>query len=210
LRKEARGVKRRADRFDRAVGVFEKSDGMLRYSDAVRIGVHPDTLAGLLARKRLERVARGFYRLADLPPLSSPDLATVAARVPEGVVCLISALSFHDMTTQIPHEVHLAVAREARPPRIDYPPVRVYRFSDAAFKAGVEEHKIDGFVVRVYDPEKTLADCFKFRNRIGLDVAVEALRLYRERSKLRVKKILEYARACRVERVMAPYLDATL
>jgi len=203
-------MKQRADRFDKALEVFRKAGGVLRYSDAVRLGVHPDTLAGLLARERLERIARGFYRLADLPPLSMPDLASVAARAPEGVVCLISALSYHHMTTQIPHEVHLAVARGARPPRIDYPPVKVYRFSDAAFSAGVEERKIDGFVLRVYDPEKTLVDCFKFRNKIGLDVAVEALRLYRERRKLRVKKILEYARACRVERVMAPYLDATL
>jgi len=208
--KKARTVKQATDRFDRAIGIFRKAGGVLRYSDAVRLGVHPDTLAKLLEREDLERVARGIYRLADLPPLSSPDLAAVAARVPEGVVCLISALSFHDMTTQIPHEVHLAVARESRPPRIDFPPVRVYRFSDDAFSAGVEVHKIDGFAVRIYDPEKTLVDCFKFRNSIGLDVAVEALQLYRERRKLRLKKILGYARTCRVERVMAPYLDATL
>lgn len=203
-------MRRKETRFDKAVEVFRRAGGVLRYSEAARLGVHPDTLAGLLAGERVEHVARGVYRLAELPPLSMPDLAAVAARVPEGVFCLVSALSFHDMTTQIPREVHVAVARGARPPSIDHPPVRVHRFADAAFSLGVERRRIDGFAVRVYDPEKTLVDCFKFRNRIGLDVVVEALRLYRERKKLRVKKIIEYARACRVERVITPYLDATL
>jgi predicted transcriptional regulator of viral defense system len=203
-------LERHAGRFERAIAIFRKSSGVLRYSEAVRLGIHPTTLTGLLDQERLERIARGVYRLADLPPLSMPDFVAVALRVPEGVVCLVSALSFHDMTTQIPREVHIAVARSARSPRIDYPPVRVHRFGNAAFSTGVERRKIDGFVVRIFDPEKTLVDCFKFRNKIGLDVAVESLRLYRERKRLRMKKILEYARVCRVERIMAPYLDATL
>jgi predicted transcriptional regulator of viral defense system len=107
-----------------------------------------------------------------MPPLREPDLATVAKRVPGGVVCLISALAFHELTTQIPHEVHLALRRSARTPALAYPPLHVFRFSDAAFAAGIELHLLDGVPVRIYGPEKTLADCFKFRNKIGLDVAL--------------------------------------
>ena len=158
----------------------------------------------------VERVSRGLYRLTDLPPLANPDLAIVAARVPDGVVCLISALAFHDLTTQIPHRVQLAIPRGRKAPRIDHPPVEVFRFSAAALESGVETHAQDGVKVRVYSPEKTLADCFKHRNRIGLDVAIEALRLWRQRRGVSVEELLRQAKVCRVERVMRPYLEATL
>ncbi|MCC6159306.1 MAG: type IV toxin-antitoxin system AbiEi family antitoxin domain-containing protein [Deltaproteobacteria bacterium] len=198
------------NRFDRAETAFRRAGGIMKYSDAVRLRIHPETLAGLLAEGRIERLARGVYRLTDLPPPRMPDLAVVAARVPGGVICLISALSFHGLTTQIPGAVHLAVLRGSRIPRLDHPPIRVFRFSASAFGIGVVQHAIDGVNVRIFDAEKTLVDCFKFRNAIGLDVALEALKLYRERKKPRVKKLLEYARTCRMERVMTPYLDAVL
>ena len=156
----------------------------------------------------VEALARGVYRLGDLPPLGDPDLATVAKRVPHGVVCLISALAFHELTTQVPHEVHVAISRTARRPRLDYPPLRVYRFSAAAFGAGVETHTIDAILVRVYSTEKTLADCFKYRNKVGMDVVLEALRTYRRRGRPRFGQVHEYARLCRVERLMRPYLEA--
>ncbi len=184
--------------------------GLVRYSDMMRLGIHPETLARLLETGRVERMSRGLYCLTDLTPLRMPDLAVIAVRVPDAVICLTSALAFHHMTTQIPREVHVAIARGARAPRLDHPPILVYRFGASSFGAGVERHSVDGFTVRVFDPEKTLVDCFKFRNTIGLDVAVEALKLYRERRRPRVKKILEYARVCRMERVMTPYLDAVL
>lgn len=156
----------------------------------------------------LERLARGLYRLASLPPLSDPDLAAVAKLVPQGVICLISALTYHELTTQIPHEVHLALARSARHPTLKYPPLHVFRFSRQAFEAGIQMHTIDGVPVRIYTPEKTLADCFKFRNKIGLDVAIEALRAYRARRGHRLQEVLQYARLCRVENVIRPFLEA--
>ena len=158
----------------------------------------------------LEQVSRGVYRLADSPPLGNPDLVTVATRIPAGVICLISALSFHELTTQIPHEVHVALATGAEEPRVDFPPIRAYRFDGQSYSEGVEVHDLDGVGVRIYCAEKTLADCFKFRNRIGLDIAVEALRSYRERKTLRSDELVRYASICRMRKVMQPYLEAIL
>ena len=134
----------------------------------------------------------------------------MARRVPRGVVCLVSALAFHDLTTQPPHEVYLAVPRNAGPPRIDHPPVRVFRVGSRAFAEGVETHVLDGTPVRVYSREKTLADCFKYRAAVGLDTAVEAIRRYRDQGQLDIAAVLRAARACRVERVIRPYLEAVL
>lgn len=190
--------------------IFRTHGGQLRMSEAVRHGITPYTLYALRDRGVLELVSRGVYRLADLPPLSDPDLVTVALRCPNAVICLVSALAYHGITTQIPHEVSVAVTRMSRLPSLDYPPVRAHRFSNESYSAGIETHRIDGAAVRVYDREKTLADCFKFRNRIGMDVVLEALRLHRERYGLDLVALLRYARACRVEKVMWPYLEASL
>jgi predicted transcriptional regulator of viral defense system len=157
----------------------------------------------------VQELSRGVFRLADRPIAGDLDLITVAKRVCKGVLCLISALSYHELTTQIPHEVQLALPRTARHPRIDYPPLRIFRFSAAAYSAGIEVHQIDGVPVRVYSPEKTIADCFKFRNKIGLDVAIEGLRSYRKRGRPKLQSILDFARICRVESVIRPYLEAT-
>jgi predicted transcriptional regulator of viral defense system len=197
-------------RFHRAVDVFEKHGGILHTAQALRAGIHPSTLYAMRDAGTLEVVSRGVYRLAGQAPLGDPDLVTVATRIPGGVICLISALAFHELTTQIPHEVHVALSRGAERPRLDHPPVTTYRFSGEAFTEGVEVHKIDGVRVRVYNPEKTLADCFKFRNKVGLDTAVEALRLYRERRKVRVDDVMRYAAICHVKRIVRPYLEALL
>jgi len=198
----------RGTRFDRAVALFKEHGGILRTAQALRAGIHPGTLYTMRDNGTLEIVSRGVYRLADSEPLGNPDLVTVATRIPLGVVCLISALSFHDLTTQIPHEVHVALPRGAEEPRLDHPPVRSYRFSGEAFTEGVELHKIDGVSVRIYNPEKTLADCFKFRNRIGLDTAVEAVRFYRERRTVKIDQLMHYASVCRVKKIIRPYLEA--
>jgi predicted transcriptional regulator of viral defense system len=158
----------------------------------------------------IEMVSRGVYRLAGSEPLGNPDLVTVATRIRSGVICLISALAFHEITTQIPHDVHVALQRGAEEPRIDHPPIKTYRFTGQAFTAGVETHELDGVSVRIYSPEKTLADCFKFRNRIGLDTAVEAVRFYRERRNVNVDALMHHAAICRVEKVIRPYLEAIL
>jgi predicted transcriptional regulator of viral defense system len=190
--------------------LFHKKRGLLRTSQALAAGIHPRQLYALRDRGVVEQLSRGLYRLAAMPPLGNPDLVIVATKVPAGVICLISALSYHEITTQIPHEVHLALPKGAEPPRLKHPPVRPVWFGGEAYLAGVEIHRVDGVAVRDYSPEKTLADCFKFRNRVGLDVCLESLKLYRQRKRVNVDKLLRFARICRVERVMRPYLEATL
>ncbi|HKY39607.1 MAG TPA: hypothetical protein VJN18_26895, partial [Polyangiaceae bacterium] len=152
--------------------------------------------------------ARSPIMAASLPELQAPDLVTVATRVPEGVVCLISALAYHELTTQIPHAVDIALPRGAEKPRIDYPPVSIHWFSGPAFKSGIETATIDGQKVRIYSAEKSVADAFKYRNKLGLDVALEALKTWRGRRGAVIGRLLEQARVCRVERVMRPYLEA--
>ncbi len=172
--------------------------------------VHPRTLYAMRDAGLLDRLGRGLCRLADMPSMGNPDLATAAAKVPHGVICLISALSFHGLTTQIPHAVHLALARGVEPPRLEHPPLRVFWFTGAMFTEGIEHHELDGLTVNVYGAAKTLADCFRYRNKIGLDVALEALRLYRDRGPFPVEELLHYARISRVRTVMRPYLEALL
>ena len=152
----------------------------------------------------------GLVRLAELPPLGNPDLVTVALKIRNGVIRLISALAFHELTTQVPHEDYVAVKQGSEPPRLAYPPVRLFWFSGEAFTEGVQIHKVGGVPLRIYGPEKTVADCFKHRNKIGLEVALEALKAYRRRKSFNVDKLLHCARVCRVEKIMRPYLEALL
>jgi predicted transcriptional regulator of viral defense system len=201
---------KQGSRFERAVAIFKKHGGILRTAQALRAGIHPSTLYTMRDIGTLEVVSRGVFRLAGSEPLGNPDLVTVATRVQSGVICLISALAFYEITTQIPHEIHVALQRGAETPRLEYPPIKVYWFKDQAFTAGVETHKLDGVDIRIYCPEKTLADCFKFRNKIGLDTAVEAVRFYRERRSVNVDALMDFAAICRVEKVMRPYLEAIL
>ena len=205
-----RNMKNRGSRFDRAVGIFKKHGGILRTAQALRAGIHPGTLYAMRDSGALEAISRGVYRLANSPPLGNPDLVTVATRVPGGVICLISALAFYELTTQIPHEVHVALPRGAEEPRLDHPPIKTYRFTGEAFTEGVEAHELDGVSVRIYSPEKTLADCFKFRNQVGLDTVMEAVRFYRERRSIKVDDLMRYAGICRVKKIIRPYLEAIL
>lgn len=192
----------------KAEAVFRGHRGVLRTSQALKLGIHPRILYRLRDAGWLVAVTRGMYRLANLPESRHPDLLVVARRVPQAVICLISALSFHGLTTQIPHEVQIALPRRTRYPRLDHPPLRVFLMTGAAYAEGIETHSTEGIPLRVYNPAKTVVDCFKFRNKIGIDVAVEALRLARERKRVTPRALLQYARLCRVERVMRPYLEA--
>jgi predicted transcriptional regulator of viral defense system len=196
---------------DQARQIFEARHGMLRTSEAIRLGIHPRTLYRLRSLGDIEQVGRGLYRLSDAPPLTNPDLVPIALRIPRAVICLISALAYHRLTTQVPHAVDVALPSHAQVPKIDRIPLRVFWFSEPAFSAGIHVVAIDQTPVRIYSPEKTIADCFKYRNKIGVDVAVEALRTYRERTrKPRVQAMLEYARMWRVDRIVRPYLEAVL
>jgi predicted transcriptional regulator of viral defense system len=191
--------------------VFTNHGGMLRTSKAIRLGIHPRMLYALRDAGDLERVGRGLYRLSTAPPLSSPDLVPVAIRIPRAVVCLISALAHHGLTTQVPHAIDLAMPSHAQTPKIDDVPLRVFWYSEPSFSAGIDVVTIDGVPVRLYSPEKTIADCFKYRNKIGLDVAIEALRIYRERTpKPNFQALAKFAQINRVQRVMRPYLESVL
>ena len=191
-----------------AEDLFRIHGGMLRTSKALDVGIHPRTLYFLHDAGRLEQVSRGVYRLADLPPLETPDLVTIATRVPNVVVCLISALDTHEITLEVPHEVYIALPRGANKPKLDYPPIRVFYYSGAALTEGIDEHIIGGVPVKIYNAPKTVADVFKFRNKIGLDVALEALREYGRNRSGSMDDLWHYAGVCRVQNVMRPYLEA--
>ena len=194
---------------EQALAAFQRQGGTLRTGDALSAGIHPATLYRLAADGRLVRLTRGLYRLASSEEFSNPDLAVVAVKAPNAVVCLVSALAFHELTTQVPHVVQLAVPRgKYAALRLKSPPVAVYRFDRATFDEGIETHTLDGTVVRVYGVARTLVDCFKYRNKIGLDVAVEALRFARTRKRVTNREILRYAKLLRQERVIGPYLEA--
>ena len=198
------------NRAGQARRLFRRQGGILRTRDALRLGVRPRTLYRMRTEGDLEQLGRGLYRVRGLPKLSNPDLVTIALKMPRGVICLISALAFHELTTQVPHQVWVALPRGTEPPRVSFPPNRIRWFSGPAFTQGVEVHKVDGIPVRVYSPEKTIADCFKYRNKIGLDVALEALKLYLQGRSIKTDELQRYAAICRVERVIRPYLDALL
>lgn len=192
------------------LGQVKKLGLTFRSSQALEQGIHPRDLYRLRDEGALEQISRGFYRQGNKEALSEPDLVIVASRAPHAVICLISALSFHKITTQIPHRVSIAIQKDSRAPRIDWPPILVHKFSPKSYAAGVEEHKIDDISVKVYSVEKTLIDCFKFRNKIGMDVVLEALKLYKESKKPDVNALYNYAKICRVEKAIMPYLEAML
>lgn len=187
--------------------------GLMRARDLDAIDAPRVVLTRLNAAGRLERVGRGLYRLPDAQVSEFESLGTVAAKVPQAVFCLLTALQFHELTTQLPRQVWIAMPRGSHPPRIDYPridypPIKMVQFTGDAFSAGVEEVERDGVRLRVYGVAKTVADCFKHRNKIGLDVALEALKDASSRNKASVDEIWRYAEVCRVANVMRPYLES--
>lgn len=192
----------------RQLEIFHLHGGQLRMNEAIKDGMTRYMLYSLKEKGIIEQISRGVYRLAELIPLSNIDLITISSRVPNAVICLISALAYHELTTQIPHRVFFAIPRDSRVPQINYPPIQAHRFSELSYKAGIEQHKIDGVIVRIYSIEKTIVDCFKFRNKIGIDVFLEAIKLYRSQKKMKLNEIIKYAKICRVEQIIRPYLES--
>ena len=183
---------------------------MLRASDVRSLGLNPQLLTKLHGEGKLNRLSRGLYALPDAEFNEHQSLAEVCQRVPRGVICLLSALRFHEIGTQQPQDVWIALPEGAHAPRIDYPPLRVVRLRGAAHTEGVKTVMANGASIRVFDVEKTITDCFKFRNKIGLDVALEALKeAWRQRS-LAMGEIARYAEINRVAKVMQPYLEAVV
>jgi predicted transcriptional regulator of viral defense system len=185
-----------------------ESSGLITAREAADFGYHPEVLRRAVREGQLERIARGTYRTPDHEPSAHHGLVVAALAVPRGVICLLSALAFHQIGTQLPAEVWMAIDRRDRRPALQYPPVHVVRFSGSALTAGVETHRIDGRDVHVYSGAKTIADCFKYRNKIGLDVAIEALNSAWRDRRVSLKEINQHARVCRVHNVMRPYLEA--
>lgn len=185
-----------------------RQKGLLRASDLVAIDAPRVVLTRLSAAGLLEKIGRGLYRLPDAQVSEFDSLATVATKVPQAVFCLLTALQFHELTTQLPRQIWIAMPRGSHVPRIDYPPIKMVQFTGEAYAAGIEEVERDGVKLRVYSVAKTVADCFKHRNKIGLDVAIEALKDARNRNKASNDDIWRYAKACRVANVMRPYLES--
>lgn len=185
-----------------------RSRGLIRPCDLELLGIPRISLTRAVRRGQLERVGRGLYGLPERQVSAHGALAEMAHRVPKGVVCLLSALRFHGLTTQAPFEVWLAIENKAIAPKLDYPPLRIVRFSGAALTEGIEEHVVDGVTVRITGVAKTVADCFKYRNKIGLDVALEALREAWREKRMTSDDLWRYAKVCRVANVMRPYLDS--
>ena len=180
----------------------------LRSGELAPAGIHRQVLSRLVATGEVERLARGIYRLAERPITEHHGLAVACTAVPNSVVCLLSALQFHGIGTQLPPEVWIAIDRRARRPALKYPPLRIVRYSGQALTQGIQTHQLEGQPVRIYSVAKTLADCFKYRNKIGLDVALEALREAWRARRFSMAELDRHAIVCRVQRVMRPYLEA--
>ena len=185
-----------------------RQKGLLRASDLDAIEAPRVVLTRLTEAGLLERVSRGLYRLPSHPGSEHEGLATIAAKVPQAVFCLLTALQFHELTTQLPRQVWIAMPRGSHVPRLDYPPIKMVQMTGAVYTAGIEEHLRDGVTLRVYSAAKTVADCFKHRNKIGLDVALEALKDARAERMASADDLWRYAKVCRVANVMRPYLEA--
>lgn len=192
---------------DLALGLLARH-GILRLSDLKSHGVHPPTLSRLVEEGVLHQPSRGLYEIAGAEVNFNHSFAEVAKRAPKAVICLVSALQFHEITLQNARSVWIAIGSKDRKPAIDYPPTRVMRFGAAGISLGVETHRIDGAPVRIFDPAKSIVDCFRFRNKVGLDVALEALRLGWRSRKASPDKIAAYARKLRIWTVIRPYLES--
>jgi len=181
--------------------------GLLRTSDLDAIDAPRVTLTRLTSAGLLDKVGRGLYRLPSHTGSEYEGLAVVATKVPQAVFCLLTALQFHELTTQLPRQVWIAMPRGSHVPRLDYPPIKMVQMTSDVYAAGVEEHQRDGVTLRVYGAAKTVVDCFKHRNKIGLDVALEALKDARAKRKATADDLWRYAKLCRVANVMRPYLE---
>lgn len=182
--------------------------GLIRPRDLNERGLPSVALTRLVRQGLLIRVGRGLYAIPGRPVSEHGSLAEIARKHPQAVVCLLSALRVHDLTTQLPFEVWLAIPNKARAPKMDYPPLRIVRFSGAVLTDGIDEHQIDGVTVLVTSVSRTVVDCFKFRNKIGLDVAMEALQEAWRAKRVSMDELWRYASLCRMANVMRPYMES--
>ncbi|MCF7933192.1 MAG: type IV toxin-antitoxin system AbiEi family antitoxin domain-containing protein [Spirochaetia bacterium] len=192
---------------EKAKKIIAEHKGIIRSSQIRELGIHPRALYRLRDSGELLQLSRGVFCLNDYDTTGNLDLEIVSMRIPKAVICLVSALSYHKLTTQIPHNISIAIPKGMKSPIMDFPPLEVYHFSEIPYEKGIEYHTSNNAKIAVYDREKTIADCFKFRNSIGIDVVIEALKIYRQQDKPDFNKLIEYGRICRVEKIMTPYLE---
>ena len=189
---------------------FARNKGIIRAADVEEVGISRNYLYQMHKEGLLEKLSAGLYTLPEAPVTEHSALAEVAIRQPNAILCLLSALSYHGLTTQIPHEIWVSVPRSSWRPEREYPPLNLTYVSGSAYSFGTEEHVINGVKVKIYSPAKTVADCFKFRNKVGLDVAIEALRETWRSHKATMDELVEAAGIDRVLKVMRPYIEATV
>ncbi|MFA5292751.1 MAG: AbiEi antitoxin N-terminal domain-containing protein [Phycisphaerae bacterium] len=185
-----------------------RKDGVVRPKDLAAKGIHRQHLKDLVQSGQLEQIERGTYVLTDIEPTENHGLVMAARKVPHGVICLLSALQFHGLTTQLPSEIWMTIEAKAWQPKLKNIPIRFARNSGKAFTEGIQTHILEGFPVKIYSPAKTVADCFKYRNKIGLDVAIEALRDCIKQKKASYAEIWRFAKICRITNVIKPYMEA--
>jgi predicted transcriptional regulator of viral defense system len=190
--------------------IFKEHKGFARTKDLLSAGIHPRDIKRITEKGLAIRVKRGLYRLSDIPLVSNQGLIDVSLAVPEGVVCLLSALTYHDLTTYNPSVISMAICRGTRRPKIDYPPVTFYYFSRRQFEAGIIEKKITSYKIRIYNPEKTICDCFRYRNKLGIDMVKESLSEYLKRKDRNLERLLEFAEICRVKPMLKTWLEAMI
>ena len=197
-------------RTQKLMNFFQSHGGVARFYAILKAGFHPDSLMALEKEGGIEKIARGLYRLTNYSPDSHPDLVIASLQAPRGVICLLSALYFYEATSEIPKYVDLAIPQGTHANRIKYPAVRFYRFAPKAWRAGIEEHGLEGHKVKVYSLAKTIADCFKFRGKIGMDIARDALKVALTEKGVKPKEIMQYAKICRVDNIIKPILEAMI
>lgn len=198
---------KKKSKLDKALHSFRKAGGILTMSEALALGIHRRELYALRDKGDLEIVSRGLYRVVTMSEPSIPDFIPIAKKASQGVICLISALAFHEITTQIPHFVYVALPSSSHKPVLSHPPTRYFWYSKKLLQTGVEEHFLDGCSIKIFDIEKTLVDCIKFRNKIGMDIVLEALKMYWKKGKTDLTKLFGYAKLFRVEKVLQPIMQ---
>lgn len=187
-----------------------KKGGLASYAEISKAGFSKAILKTSLKIKLVSRIDRGLYRLSEGMSISQPDLVAISIKIPRGVICLLSALAFHEATNEIPKYIDVAIPRGTHANRISYPPVKFYRLASKAWEVGIENRDIDGYKIKIYNLAKTVADCFKFRNKIGADVAREALKIAVTEKHIKPKEIMRYAKICRVDSVIKPMLETMI
>ena len=192
------------------ISYFKSHGGVVRFSSILKAGFHPDSLHALEKEGKVEKVVRGIYKLTNYDIGTHPDFIIASMQAPKGIICLLSALAFYEVTNEIPRYVDMALPPSVHANRIKYPPVKFYRFAPKTWKSGIAEQEISGHKIKIYCLAKTIADCFKFRNKIGMDVAREALKTAVTEKNIKPKEIMQYAKICRVDKIVKPILEAML